>query len=396
MNRRQFMAVTGTSWLLGSRFAVSQEVEKIIAGKDSALKIVSTDPLVLETPDPLLAAQRITPIKSLFVRNHHGAKTFSTMKTRPLEGNLEVTGLVRYQKAIPLTKLAKLEQNEVEMVLQCSGNFRFLFSKLSPIKGTPWVKGGVGNVKFKGVPISILFKELKLEIDPSAKYLTIEGADQPEKEGQADYEKSVPLEVAIERGILALELNGEPLPAVHGGPVRFVIPGYYGCSHVKWATRLRLEASETANAFQLPDYRTPKKLIKPGEQIEYTFQNSVPNFDMRINARMLSPSEKGIVRANEPILCKGITWNDGAAKIDSVDVSIDRGKTWTAAELEKETSPYAFREWSLKITFPKGEHQVWIKATDALGRSQPLDGGIFWNPGGYTWNGIDQVNITAT
>ncbi len=394
MNRRQFMAVTGSGLLLGSR-SWSQEVEKLIAGKDKSLKIVSTDPLVLETPDNLLAASRVTPTSSLFVRNHHGAKTFSTIKGRPLEGNIEVTGLVRYQKAYPLTKLAKLEQTEVEMVLQCSGNFRFLFSKLSPIKGTPWIKGGLGNVKFKGVPISTLFKELKLEIDPSAKYLTVEGADQPEKEGQADYEKSVPLDVALDRGFLALELNGEPLPGVHGGPVRFVIPGYYGCSHIKWATRLRLEASETANAFQLPDYRTPKKLIKPGEEIEYTLQNSVPNFDMRINARLLSPSEKGIVKAGEETVCKGVAWNDGAATIDSVDLSIDKGKTWIGAELAKSVSPYAFREWSVKLKFPKGDHEVWVRATDAFGRSQPIEGGIFWNPGGYAWNGIDKVTLSA-
>jgi DMSO/TMAO reductase YedYZ molybdopterin-dependent catalytic subunit len=224
------------------------------AGKDKRLRIISDDPLALETPDELLAAGGMTPATALFVRNHHGAKAFCDMKARPAVGNLEIGGLVGRRQSVPLANLADLESTEVEMVLQCSGNFRSQFSRISPIKGTPWNKGAIGNVRFRGVPIVSVFKAIKLEIAPTARYLTASGSDLPEKRGQVQYEKSVPLDVALTRGLLATELNGEPLPAVHGGPLRLVIPGYYGTVQVKWLTSLRLDATESANYYQMTDY----------------------------------------------------------------------------------------------------------------------------------------------
>lgn len=392
MHRRHFLAAAATLPLARSWAAAPHGV----VGKDARLHLVAADPLVLETPDALLAAGRVTPAASLFVRNHHGAKALCDMRSRPLDGALDIAGLVGKPTSVPLGKLGTLEQSEVEMVLQCSGNFRAEFSKLSPIKGTPWRKGGVGNVRFAGVRISTLFQSLGVTIDPVAHYLTAEGADQPEKQGQADYERSVPLDAALSRGLLALRLNGEAIPALHGGPLRLVIPGYYGCNQVKWLTRLRLEAVETVNEFQLPDYRTPKQLIRPGEAVKYTFANSDPNFDMRVNSRLLAPSDGTTIAAGRPMALRGVAWNDGAAHLTSVDVSLDRGRTWTAANLAPaDGGPFAFREWSLERALPAGRHEVWVRATDALGRTQPLDGGLFWNPGGYAWNGVERASLMA-
>lgn len=393
MRRREFLAA-GAAGVLAARLP-GQGPAPPPAGKDAGLKVVSLDPLVLETPDRLLAAGRVTPASALFVRNHHGAKAFEGMKPRPLDGTLEVAGLVKSPKRIPLARLAELDRVEVEMVLQCSGNFRSLFGRLSPIKGTPWDKGGVGNVRFGGVPVAAAFKAVGLEVGSAAKYLTAEGADQPEKDVQADYERSVPLDVALGRGLLAFELNGEPLPAVHGGPLRLVIPGYYGCNQVKWLTRLRLEATETANLFQLPDYRTPKRLIKPGETVEYTFANSDPNYDMKVNSRLLTPGDGSTVPAGRPFTARGVAWNDGAVPLIGVEVSADLGKTWRAADLAGSAGPFAFREWSLALTLPAGRQEVWVRAADALGRTQPADGGLFWNPGGYAWNGVETVTLVA-
>ena len=396
MDRRSFLATSATGLALSHiSNAVAVQPQAMPFGKDLGLRIITSDPLVLETPDSLLAASRVTPSSALFVRNHHGAKHLEGMQSRAMSGDLELSGLIDKPIRYPLSELAKLPKTEVEMVLQCSGNFRFQFSKLSPIKGTPWNKGGIGNVQFAGVRIDEFLKASGVTVSKQAKYLTAEGADQPEKTGQIDYEKSIPLDVAISRGILATELNGTALPAVHGGPLRLVVPGYYGNVQVKWLTKLRLEVSETSNFFQIPDYRTPKLRIDPGAAIEYTFDNSDPNFDMKINSRIFAPGDGSVIAADKMIDVRGVAWNDGLADLVAVELSKDQGSTWSSTRLAASSSPYAFREWSTTAQFGKGEHLLWIRAVDALGRIQPIDGGLFWNPGGYGWNAIEKIRVTA-
>ncbi len=396
MDRRNFMATSAAGLALSPALsATAKEAQAASVTKDSALKVITTDPLVLETPDQLLAANRITPSTSLFVRNHHGAKHLEDMQPRPMVGDIELTGLLDKPTKYALSELAKLPKTEVEMVLQCSGNFRFQFSKLSPIKGTPWNKGGIGNVRFGGVRFSDFLKASGVTVASDAKFVTAEGADQPEKAGQIDYEKSVPLDVVMERGLLATDLNSTSLPAVHGGPVRLVIPGYYGNVQVKWLSRLRFEAKETSNFFQIPDYRTPKRRIEPGAAVEYTFDNSDPNFDMKINSRIYAPADNSSVPAGAKVSLNGVAWNDGTADLKAVEYSQDMGATWKSTQLAASAGPFAFREWSTSVNLEKGEHHLWIRAVDALGRTQPLDGGLFWNPGGYGWNAVEKIRVTA-
>lgn len=402
MNRRHFISATA-SGLIATHLAREPPLANasellqvgIPSGKNPLLKLVAADPLVLETPSSLLAASRVTPSSDLFVRNHHGAKQKSDMSSRPMEGDLDIVGLVDKPIRYPILELSTLPLTEVEMVLQCSGNNRAQFSKLSPIKGTPWTNGAVGNVRFAGVRMSDLVKAIGLNVRNEAKYLTVEGADQPEKPDQSDYEKSVPWDVALARGLLVTKLNGEALPALHGGPLRFVIPGYYGNIQVKWLTRLRFEARETNNYFQLPDYRTPKRLIAPGEAFECTFDNSDPNYDMKINSRIFAPIDGASIVADQIVRVHGAAWNDGAARLTAVELSRDMGKTWVATELAISAGPFAFREWSRQMQFERGRHELWVRAVDAHGRTQPLDGGLFWNQGGYGWNGIERISFEA-
>lgn len=393
MDRRRFLAAGWSTLALPCLAHVETADGRMPANKDKRLKIITEDPLVLETPDELLAASRITPTSALFVRNHHGAKALGDMKSRPLVGNLKIGGLVRQQLTIPFSKLTTLDSIEVEMVLQCSGNFRSQFSRFSPIKGTPWNKGGIGNVRFRGVPLASVFKAIDLQIDPTARYLAAQGADQPENKTQVQYEKSIPLDVALSRGLLATEMNGEPLAAIHGGPLRLVIPGYYGTSQVKWLTTLRLDATESLNYYQTTDYRTPKRQLKPGEPFECNLANSDANFDMKVNSRLFMPADGSTVKGS--FVARGVAWNDGTAELTSVDLSSDHGRTWRSADLAPAHGAFAFREWTLPMSLSVGRHQLWVRAVDAKGRTQPLDGGLHWNPGGYAWNGVEIVTVSV-
>jgi sulfite oxidase len=394
MERREFLAASAA---LATAPAILSQTpsEPALAGKDARLKTITIDPMVLETPDELLATARVTPASALFVRNHHGGKPFLSVEPRPQEGDLEIVELDGRRKSVGIKDLAEIRKTEIEMVLQCTGNFRSIFSKLSPIKGSQWSKGGVGNVVFGGVPIVAIFYVLKIDVDHKGKFLTAEGDDQPEKAGQNDFEKSIPLEVALSRGLLATELNGKPIPAVHGGPLRLVIPGYYGSMQVKWLTQLRIEESESKSFYQASDYRIPNRLLKIGEQQSNNPSNSSPAAEMKINSRIFTPADGATVKSDSLITAKGVAWNDGSAAITSVELSIDNGATWKAATLAPSAGPYAFREWSLPITIAAGRHELWVRAVDALGRTQPLDGGLFWNPGGYAWNGVEKINVTA-
>jgi hypothetical protein len=73
--------------------------------------------------------------------------------------------------------------------------------------------------------------------------------------------------------------------------------------------------------------------------------------------------------------------------------SIDRGQSWHRATLDVPESPYAWYRWKADLHLPAGEQQIWARAVDKQGRTQPLDGSVFWNPQGYTWNGVEKITV---
>ncbi len=403
LDRRDFLRAAGVTGLglIASPLAL-RALEKpvtpssIIKGKDDRLLIHTKFPAVMETPLALLGGQVITPSSLLFVRNNQQLEGSATLDPLPLAGwKIELTGLIDKKLTLDAAEIAKLATVEREIVLQCSGNVRSLFSKAAKVPGTPWGKGGVGNVKFTGVPLSTILEKHAVRIDRTARFVAAEGRDPAVAPGKPDFEHSLPLDEVLKKSILAFQLNGQPLPAVHGGPVRLVTPGFYGTMHLKWLSRLRFEKDETNNHFQIPQYRTPKQRIKPGEKFEFTYENSNPSWRMKVMSLIMSPAEAGIVGADREVTIRGVAFNDGEAAIDRVEVSCDDGKTWNRATLGKWSSPFAWVPWSLRTSFGKGAFRIWSRATDALGRTQPLDGVIDWNPHGYEWNGVDKVAITT-
>ena len=139
------------------------------------------------------------------------------------------------------------------------------------------------------------------------------GATHPDKPGEADFEHSLPLDDVLERSILALRLNGEPIPAVHGGPVRLITPGYYGTMNVKWLSRLRFEESESTNRHHQDRYRTPKRPIEPGSAFAYNLANSEANWQMRIKSVIFAPLDGEKLPAGKTLI-KGVAFNDGSVR----------------------------------------------------------------------------------
>ena len=260
-----------------------------IEGIDPRLEVMSAVPLVLSTPVPLLAKNRITDKSVLFVRNIQDLPEGMTMDPVPFEGwEIELSGLIHpYRVIIRAEDLLKMEQVEYEMILQCSGNGR---NEYGGIKGTPWNQGGVGNVRFAGVPIKAILAKHGVTVDPQVKYVTAEGHDGPMGLEKPDLEHSIPVADVLERGIMALKLNGEPIPGIHGGPVRLVTPGLFGTMQIKWLARLRFETAESPNFYHATEYRVPYRLLQPGEKFKFTLENSRPTWDIRLMSYVLIPS----------------------------------------------------------------------------------------------------------
>jgi sulfite oxidase len=376
-------------------WAAGDDASMLVAGKDSRLIVYNTKTLELETPIELLREYAITPKKVLFVRNNQELDgTRTTKPTKTDSWQVEIGGMVENPRTVDFEKLREMEQTEVEMVLQCSGNGRANFSKAAAAKGSQWKEGALANVRFRGVKLKTLFDSLDLNVAPDARYLTAEGKEGPPKPTDADFEHSIPLDDALDRSIVALELNGEPIPAVHGGPVRLVTPGYYGTMQIKWLSRLRLETRETFNHHQRRRYRTPREPIKPGSDFGYDFDNSDANWRMRIKSTIFSPLDGETVEAGD-VEVRGVAWNDGDVQIDAVELSIDDGHTWQGSELKRPESPYAWYHWSITVPLQSGKQRLMARAVDALGRTQPLDGAIGWNPAGYGWNGVHRVVVNV-
>lgn len=368
--------------------------DQLIAGKDRRLLVLnpSKTGFEIETPLDLLRNEKLTSAELLFVRNNQQPDWAATIEPAPAgPWKVEIGGLLEFPRTVSLDELKALPQVEHELVLQCSGNGRALFSAAAPVKGAPWTYGAMGNVRFKGPTLQSVFEKFDVRPHTSAKFLTAEGAELPGKPGTADFEHSLPLEETLARAIVALELNGKPLPAVHGGPVRLVTPGYYGTMHVKWLSRLRVEAQESVNHNQVKRYRMPREVLKPGSTFDYRLDNSDAHWRMKIKSMIFAPAREATARSGK-LTASGVAWNDGTALIDAVELSLDGGQSWRRAELER-AGRYAWQRWQFPLDLPKGKHTLISRAVDTLGNTQPLDGTTAWNPDGYTWNGADRVTI---
>ncbi len=407
MDRREFMKRAGaTAVALGAFPAVfraqaqsAPSADQIIKGKIPEMIVHNARLGVMETPLNILRKYEHTPKEALYVRNHFpvsgaGAWYATTDPINDDNWEIRIGGLVGRPAKITVGELKKMKLVEVPAVLQCSGNGRSFYAKKAKTPGSQWKHGGMGNVVWRGVLLKDLFEALAVEFDAAARYLTANGKDRPTTPKGSDFVHSFPLHEVLKKAILAVEMNGEPIPAVHGGPVRLFIPGYYGTMQIKWLTDLYVTEKESPSKFQQHAYRVPLYPVQPGEMTPADFNefNSIPNWGMKIKTVIFSPLDGESVKPGM-VKVTGVSWNDGLVPVKEVFVSADRGKSWTPAKIVKKESPYAWHFWEAYVALSSGTREIWARAVDAWGRGQPLDGVDRWNPKGYEWNGTDKISI---
>ena len=364
-----------------------------ISGKTPWLTLHVASPLQSETPLELLRGARVTPKDHLYIRNNQDLTGHMTLAASPNGPSLTVHRPGGAASRLTMSDLGRYPYTELEMVLQCSGNSRRRFGGSSPVSGAPWGDGAVANVVFGGVRLADVLTALELT-DVGARFLTARAAcSETDLEQRGPFERSVPF-ADLDDALLAFTLNGEPLPALHGGPLRLALPGFYGVNNLKWLSSLSFTDEESASHFQRDKYRLPKEPLNPGQPFHATLQNSTPSWRMRLKSLLWRPLVGETLTAG-PTEIGGVAWTDGRSRVSRVAVSGDSGATWRDADLDTPESPYAWTEWSLTLTLAAGEPEVWVRAFDDAGNAQPLDADEGWNPAGYEWGSAERVRLAV-
>jgi DMSO/TMAO reductase YedYZ molybdopterin-dependent catalytic subunit len=250
-----------------------------------------------------------------------------------------------------------------------------------------WERGGVGNAEWTGVRLAEVLSTAKLK--PEASHVHMLGADGPPSPKTPAFFRSIPLEKALDPNtIIALEMNGEPLPVLHGGPMRLVVPGWAGNHWMKWLRALTIAAEEAPGFYQRSGYRMPKTPAPPEAVLDPATLLTVTT--LNVKSIITAPSDGG-KHAEGPLELRGVAWT-GDGHVTKIEVASDRDPVWRLAELLDSADSYSWRRWRLVVDgLAPGKTVFRARATDSQGEVQPEI--TPWNRSGYLWNAIDSVTV---
>ncbi len=354
-------------------------------GADEARLIVrNRTPLDAETPVAVFE-EEITPNRLFFVRSHFGPPAVGLVE----RWTVAVEGGVARPVTLGLEDLSRFEQVSIPAVLQCSGNGRSLYKPTIP--GVGWAKGAVGNAEWSGVRLAEVLE--RAGVKAGMGHVHLHGADGPPMPKTPAYLRSIPLDRATAAStLLVTRMNGEPLPILHGGPVRLAVPGWSGNHWIKWLKRLVVAQDEAPGPYQRTSYKMPTRPLPPG--VEPKPEETAPVTVMNVKSLIASPAD-GVVVNGSPAVVQGVAWTGGEAVVTKVETELiwpGGGTGWVEIkELGGAARPYAWRTWSVGYPVGPGELTVRVRATDSTGAVQPESSP--WNKSGYLWNGYDRVDF---
>ncbi|MEX2547600.1 MAG: sulfite oxidase [Chloroflexota bacterium] len=317
--------------------------------------------LQVETVRERIGAARITPTPEVFVCQHHALPRFGKEAW-----SVRVEG-VADEREVHLDEIRGLTSLTMTTVLQCAGNGRAFFGhEMRDARGPDWAVGASSNVTWTGARLADLLTLLGGPASSSARYLTASGGEPLPGRRAADeeiVERSIPIDKAYKDCILAWEMNGRQLPLEHGGPLRLIVPGYYGVNNVKWVSRIRVSAHESTARVQRSAYRV-RPVGQSGDPTQPTMG------EMNVKSFVTRPSGSAPISPGSTRL-EGVAFS-GERAVTSVELTIDGGNTWQMAEfLDPIVSPYAWRRFASELHLPAGTHVINSRATDSAGRVQP-------------------------
>jgi sulfite oxidase len=325
----------------------------------------------------------LTPVPHFFVRNH----MYEPSELDANDWRLSLGGEVDKPLTLNLAELERFETHAVVNTLECAGNGRSLHRPQVP--GIQWGKGAVGTARFAGPRLRDILQ--RAGIKPTGKHVMFRGLD--EVPGKVPpFIRSIPIGKALDPDtLIATHMNGSPLTKHHGFPARALVPGWVGAASCKWLTEIKVLDSEFAGNFMNPGYRLPNQPVKPGDTVKP--EDTHPVTGLSVKSVIAGPSDGANLKAGK-VTVHGAAWA-GEADIVKVEISADRGATWSRAKLAHDQSHYAWRLWSYDWKIGKaGEYTIQSRATDSQGHTQPAT--PVWNPSGYLYNAVDQVKIDVS
>lgn len=357
-------------------------------GKRDDMIIHEREPFNAEPSLPALAHSSVTSTQTFYVRNHGPVPGIDAQSWR-----LSVKGLVRRPLELSLEDLKhRFSQYRVVATLQCAGNQRSRLMKIRDIPGHPWGAGATSTATWRGARLVDVLRAAG--VTAGASHVAFEAPDiAPEACPPQRFGASVPLSKATsEEVMLAWEMNGRPLPAVHGAPVRVLVPGYIGARSVKWVDRITVQNRPSWNFFQSVAYRLLPAGVDPDTAAPGEGLSLGP---LAVNSAILSPADGTAVSAG-PTAVSGYALAGDSRGVARVEVSVDAERRWVQAALDNQNSPWSWRLWHTTIDLPPGEVEIIARAWDTAAAVQPEHEAHLWNPKGYFNNAWSRVRLTVT
>lgn len=346
-----------------------------VAGFKDADSVIVHSANGIETRRSAFGTSGITDVDVLFLRNNASPPSES-ITADPDAWQVQIDGVVS-PRTLTVADLKRIGLANVAMVLQCSGNGRGFFAHKP--SGSPWTVGAAGNTLWSGVPVRDVVRLLG-GVSGGMRYMTSTGGEtfpagiDPKT---VVVERSVPW-TESENAILAWELNGRPIPLAHGGPLRLIIPGYYGVNNIKYVKHIAFTADETAANIQRSSYRV-REVGRKGNPSQPSM------WQMHLKSFVTHPSGSGGTLRAGPLQVHGVAFT-GASPVKAVEVSADGGKTWHGAGFfGPDLGPYSWRQFVLPVTLQPGSYLITSRAIAADGTVQPEL--RFENERGYAHNG---------
>ena len=356
--------------------------------RSSHIQPLTVQPWDSQTESSILSKTYYTPSDVFYIRNH--APVPETDITSHTIEFMDKDGIVKCNMSID-TLFSKFKKKNVTSILQCAGNRAMENiemagqSVFSGTNGEYIDIGMVGNAKWGGVGLMDVLKDVYPDIQKIINYhIVFFGAD--------GYFTSVPLNKIINSNresecLLATEMNDEPLTPDHGYPIRVLLPGIIGARNVKWVTQIQIQENESDSCWNQNYYK---------QQI--TIQNKVqPScVELPIINSMIT-SINNFDRNQYEI--KGVAYNSEGILLKCIEISVDKGTTWSYVKNMKNTSSkFGWIQWSYIIKKNEIIHnEIWCRATDVNGNQQPSIGIPkrinVKNGGGYLYNGWHRKKI---
>ncbi len=337
---------------------------------------------------PVPCDHPVTPVDLFFTRSHA-----TVPRIDPRTFRLEVGGLVSRPTSFSLEELIRtFPQRQVTATLVCAGLRRNEFLRLGPLPGElPWGPEPASTGRWTGLALGDLLQAVG--VAKRARYVEFLGLDQVERHGHKfgfggsiDLTKALSAEV-----ILATELNGAPLPPVHGFPLRAVVPGWIGARSVKWLGRITLLEEPSSNYFQSSAYRMQRE-INPHDPRDVSRGAALT--EVPLNAVMLEPVPNQVVQAGR-VPIRGWAMGSGGRPVTAVEVSINGGQNWRRARILSAEAAWTWAFWEAVLDLAPGHYTLAARAADGAGATQPPTVSAAWNVKGYNNNAWHVITIRA-